>query len=338
MISQKSKYHILKQPWKRCENIIQAIAEKRWYGINRDKNVEGILHFLIDIKIIVSNSINNSNNIKPLLTKEGEDFYKNKFIYNDEDACKQVLKNLLEEYEPVQIICQLLWGKDRLNKETVYRLLLLKECVNHTEFKLEDISSFLILLNWCDILSYSKKTGQIKIFFNPKTNTIKEQKKMFLSPEARYTNIKHLWYALRKCSEYIHWVDKHFSAKGLEPLSEEADATKIKEIKILSGPTNINEKLKRDFIRLKEELKSRGINMEFRVICNDDLLTKIHGRWIISKDICFNVPPVNSMYQGQYDEIKETENVPPFEEWWKQGVDLLVNCDEIVETIKNKKL
>jgi len=336
-MSQKSKCHVLKQPWVQCENIIQTIAERRWYKISRNKKGVGILHFLVDIKIIESNSMNEPDNIKPLLTPEGEDFYKNKFIFNDESACIEILKNLLEEYEPVQIICQLLWGRDKLNKETIYRLLLLKEYIDHTEFKSEDISSFLMLLNWCNILSYSKKTGQIKILFNPKTDEIKEQKKMFLSPEARYTNIKYLWSVLRRCSEYIHWVDKHFSAKGLEPLSEEADATKIKEVKILSGlSNNINEKLKRDFIRLKEELKSRGINMELRVICNDDFLRKIHGRWIISKGICFNIPPVNSIYQGQYDEIKETENIPPFEEWWKQGVDMLENFGNITDKVKGK--
>lgn len=337
MTFQKSKFHFLKHSWAQCEDIIQIIAEKRWNKISRDKNAVRILHFLADIKIIESNSINDPDNIKPLLTPEGEDYYENKFIFKEESVYKGILKNLLEEYEPVKIICQLLWGRDKVNKETVYRLLLRKECVNHTEFESEDISSFLMLLNWCNILNYSKKTGQIKILFNPKTDEIKEQKKMFLSPETPYTNIKHLWSAFRRCSEYIHWVDKHFSTKGLEPLSEEADATKVKEIRILSSiSSNINEKLKRDFIRLKEELKSRGINMELRVICNDDLLRKIHGRWIISKGICFNVPPVNSIYQGQYDEIKETENIPPFEEWWKQGKDMLANFGDITDKIKDK--
>jgi hypothetical protein len=321
-MSQKSKYHILRQPWLQFEDIIQSIAEKRWDMKSGNNNAMESLLFLVEIKIIETNSINVPHNIKPLLTPQGEDFYKNRFIYNDEGACKRILKNLLEGYEPVQIICQLLWGRDKLNKNAIYRLLLLKECIDYTGFKSEDLSSFLMLLNQCDILSYSKKTGQIKILFNPKTNETKEQKKMFLSPEARYTNIKYLWSALRRCSEYIYWVDKHFSAKGLEPLSEEADATKIREIKILSGPSNINDKLKRDFIRLKEELKSRGINMELRVIKNDNLLRTIHGRWIISKGICFNTPPINSIYQGQYDEIKETENIPPFEEWWNQGVDM----------------
>jgi hypothetical protein len=113
---------------------------------------------------------------------------------------------------------------------------------------------------------------------------------------------------------------------------------KSKEIKILSGANNINNKLKKDFVRLKEELKNRGINMEFRVICDDNLLKEIHVRWIISSDICFNIPPVNSIYQGQYDEIMETRNTLPFEEWWKQAEDLLTNWDKIIEVSKNKEV
>lgn len=337
-MNQKSKWYILKQPWTECEYIIQAIAEKRLDKIRKDKIAMRTLYFLADINIIEPISTSNQNNIKLLLTSEGEDFYKNKFIYNDENICKEILKNLLNEYEPVQIICQLLWGREKLTKETIYRLLLLKECIDHSEFKLGDISSFLMLLNKCSIISYNKKTGQVNVLINTNIDGIKDYKKMFLSPETPYTNIKHLRVILRKCHEYIYWMDKHFSDKGLEPLSEEADATKIKKIKILSGASNINKKLRKDFVRLKDELKNRGINIEFRIICNDDLLRKIHGRWLISKNICFNIPPINSIYQGQYDEIIGTESAPPFEEWWKQAEDLLTNWDKIIEVSRNKEV
>lgn len=337
-MSQGLKFHILKQPWVQCEEIIQAIAEKQSDKITKVKNVDRILHFLVDIKILESNSINNLDNIKSLLTSEGENFYINKFIYKDESACKGILKNLLERYEPVQLICQLLWGKNDLKKESVYRLLLSKGYINYKDFKVDDISSFLMLLNWCNIICYSKKNGSIKIKYNPKTNEEKQSKKLFLSPQTRYTNIKNLWIVLRKCSKYIYWIDKHFSVKGFESLSEEADGTKIKEIKILSGiGNNVNDKLKRDFIRLREELTTRGINIEFRIICTSELLQSIHDRWIISENICFNVPPINSIYQGQYAEIIETTTIPPFQDWWKEGMDLLKDWHNISRIIQSKQ-
>ncbi len=327
-MTKKTDSHIIKNPWTRCEEIIQKIAENRVDNLNNDKTAIEVLNFLKEIKIVIYTSSYTK------LTVEGQNYYENRFIYNDITSCKKIIKRLLIEYEPVQIICQLLWGKSKLKKESVYRLLLSRGYIKYED----DISSFLMLLNWCDIICYNKKTSQIKIKYNPKTNEVKQSKKLFLSPETRYTNVKNLWTVLRKCSMYIYWIDKHFSAKGFEALSEEADGSKIKEIKILSGiSNNINDKLKRDFIRLKEELTNRGINIEFRVICKSELLQSIHDRWIISENTCFNIPPINSIYQGQYAEIIETTTMPPFQDWWKEGMDLLKDWHNISRIIQSKK-
>lgn len=167
------------------------------------------------------------------------------------------------------------------------------------------------------------------MILNP--NTSSKEPTRFLSPETPYSNLRNLWELLRTCKSYIHWCDKHFTAKGLEPLYDEADGTSISEIKILAGitSTGMNEKLQRDFKRFKEELQYRKIQSELRVICEKSLLNNIHDRWIISDSICYNVPPVEAIFRGQYSELKQTTNRPLFADWWKIGFDILSQWQEI---------
>lgn len=315
---------VLQNSWKECERILTNMAEGRLAisnGILEQKELRDILTFLDNIGL--------SQNGR--LTEKGEEYYKNKFILNDENEAKAVLARAIEDHEPTQLICQTLWGKDGSNRESIHRLLLLKRLITPNS-KPSDLSSYLMLLNYCGILKYSKKFNRITILYNPLGKNEKTTPKRFLSPERPYSNIKALRESLRRCKGYIWWFDKHFSVKGLEPLSEEADGARITEIKVLAGITNnINDRLKTHFSRFQEEMKSRGIKAEFRVICDRSLLRKIHGRWIMSKICCFNVPPVDSIYQGQYDEINETNNRPPFEEFWHSGLDLLKNWEKIIE-------
>ena len=68
---------------------------------------------------------------------------------------------------------------------------------------------------------------------------------------------------------------------------------------------------------LKEELKSDGIKCELRVIIDNKLKADIHDRWIISENLCYNMPSTDTVARGQYSEAKRTENIPPFDEWWE---------------------
>ena len=81
-------------------------------------------------------------------------------------------------------------------------------------------------------------------------------------------------------------------------------------------------------------MTNRGIESSCRIIIDKKLIGKIHGRWILSKKICYNIPPINSIYMGQYDEIKPSNNRPPFDIWWKEGKDLIEDWNDI--PINNK--
>lgn len=120
---------------------------------------------------------------------------------------------------------------------------------------------------------------------------------------------------LRESEKYIWWADRYFNARGLEELIIAVDPAMVREVRILSGPDNVDERARRDFARFREELEGKGIAAEWRV-----LKGFAHDRMIVSENACFNVPSIDTVVRGQYSEILETPNRPPFEEWWARAI------------------
>ena len=143
-----------------------------------------------------------------------------------------------------------------------------------------------------------------------------------LSPGKPFSNKKAIRDIISSCEKYIYWVDKYFSRAGLDWLSESLNASKVKGIKILMSSEKTNEKFVSLYKDLKEELKSDGIQCELRVIIDNKLNADIHDRWIISENLCYNMPSTDTVARGQYSEVKRTANFPPFDEWWDKSKDI----------------
>lgn len=142
-----------------------------------------------------------------------------------------------------------------------------------------------------------------------------------LSPGKPFSNKKVIREIISSCEKYIYWVDKYFSRAGLDWLSESLNTSKVKNIKILMSSEKLNDKFISLYKDLREELKNNGVQCELRVIDNK-LGADIHDRWIISENLCYNMPSTDTVARGQYSEVKRTKNFPPFNEWWDKSKNL----------------
>ena len=140
-----------------------------------------------------------------------------------------------------------------------------------------------------------------------------------LSPGKPFSNKKAIRDIISSCEKYIYWVDKYFSRAGLDWLSESVNAGNVKEIRILMSLEKADKKFLSLYKDLKEELKNDGIGCELRIISDNKLNADIHDRWIISENLCYNMPSTDTIARGQYSEVKRTANFPPFDEWWKKS-------------------
>jgi len=149
----------------------------------------------------------------------------------------------------------------------------------------------------------------------PEIEAVPSQRVMVVKPEEPYSNVLKLRQLLRESEEYIWWADLHFPARGLEELIASIDPALVREVRILSGPANVDPRAKHDFTRFREELSNKGIAAEWRILREFS-----HDRFIINKNVCYNVPPLNSWLRGQYSEISQTPNEPPFKQWWEKAI------------------
>ncbi len=140
-----------------------------------------------------------------------------------------------------------------------------------------------------------------------------------LSPGKPFSNKKAIRDVISSCEKHIYWVDKYFSRAGLDWLSESLNISKVKDIRILMSSEKVDKKLLSLYKDLKKELKSDGIKCELRVISDNRLNADIHDRWIISENLCYNIPSTDTIARGQYSEVKRTANFPPFKEWWEKS-------------------
>ncbi|OGS28016.1 MAG: hypothetical protein A2297_02880 [Elusimicrobia bacterium RIFOXYB2_FULL_48_7] len=140
-----------------------------------------------------------------------------------------------------------------------------------------------------------------------------------LSPGKPFSNRKTIRDIISSCSKYIYWVDKYFSKAGLDWLAESLNHLRVKNVEILMLSEKIDNTFTALYQDLRKELENGGVKCEIRVITDNKLSASIHDRWIISNNLCYNMPSTDTIARGQYSEVKRTENFPPFEEWWERS-------------------
>lgn len=143
-----------------------------------------------------------------------------------------------------------------------------------------------------------------------------------LSPGKPFSNKKAIRDIISSCEKHIYWVDKYFSRAGLDWLSESLNIDKVKDLRILMSSEKADKKFLSLYKDFKKELKRSGIKCELRVISDKKLNADIHDRWIISENLCYNMPSTDTIARGQYSELKRTVNFPPFDEWWDKSKDI----------------
>jgi len=149
-------------------------------------------------------------------------------------------------------------------------------------------------------------------------------------------NIKKLVDILKKLTDFIYWSDQYFSKNGFEWIREAClENNSLNEVKILSGIERKEELLNRPFKRkmdqLKKFLNEKNIKFQVKVVSDDKLRERFHGRFLISKDVILTLPSVNNFNSGSMDvvskvdiTIKDTE----FLEWWEKSMDYVKFRDE----------
>lgn len=142
---------------------------------------------------------------------------------------------------------------------------------------------------------------------------------VYLDPARPFTNELALRKVIRGLHGRVFWYEQHMGRKALEPLVEEIDKERVREIRLLSGPANVTDKTKRLFERFAEEMRLAGIECEWRVL-PAEAGRELHARVLFDDSSAWELPPLNSLLAGTVDSIHPSK-MPhqPFEDAWHRG-------------------
>jgi hypothetical protein len=254
------------------------------------------------------------------LNADGRAFDDAWWVYDDKAAAESIMQKALLTLPETQTILQSLHGKGKVPAERVVHYLARHGQVHSNDAKA--VRVLLGILGRAGIVAYSNKLQTVRITIPIPDEGGPEPPVRVVDPERPYSNIRHLREVLRACRDFIWWTEPHFAPKLLEALADEADSERISEIRILTGTESREKILKKgreDFGRFRSEMKALGINAHWRVGRQRDK----HDRFLLEQARTWNMPPINTLLKGDYSEISETPNRPPFEDWWSEGTDLM---------------
>lgn len=107
--------------------------------------------------------------------------------------------------------------------------------------------------------------------------------------------------------------------KALEILVDEIDRGNVGNLRLLSGPAQVTDRVKRRFERFAAELEHDGVKAEWRVL-PADVARQFHARVLFDNESIWELPPLNSLLQGTVDSIRPS-SMPRgnFVEAWDRG-------------------
>jgi hypothetical protein len=243
-----------------------------------------------------------------------EDAY---WVDHDPERALDTIRLALIKLPSVQVLVQSLHAKGNVPIEGALHILMKHGLAQGEE--LSQLRAMLDMLNPFNILKYSRKHQSVRSAmpgYEPDASPVVR----VVEPDRPYGNLRQIRGVLRECKDYVWWADPHFSKKGLEPLHDEIGSGTFTSIRILSGPSQASPEAAKDFARFQTELAALGIASSWRIVPDRDRMW--HDRFIVTANKAWNVPPINTIYKGDYSELFRTDIRPPFEEWWNLGTEL----------------
>lgn len=253
-------------------------------------------------------------------------------------------------------ILNMTWMSDTTNrkvkrhkKPSVYTKEFIKDKYGNDEIKFQEI----LETHFIDRKSYELLlSDNFEGFLSERENVIldrikesvgyeeSESGKTLITPQSPFTNRMIFIKTLKSCDESIYWLDKYFSKKGLELLNEAVEDKKLSEVKIIMASEKADYKYRGSFKHFRDELASKNISCECRVLTDSKIKSAVHDRFIISKYSAFNIPSPDIIARGQLSEITKSDNreelLKEFNSLWEESKDIIQDWNEIQKGFSNK--
>lgn len=257
------------------------------------------------------------------LTAAGRELYRLAWVAKDRTLALSELGQVIRPLLPIQVIDQELRGYEAVTDDGVLNLLRLHRA-SPEELTIEDLRRCLRWLNRVGALVYSQKHKTVRVI-PPRADAadIGEDRRLpgVISPRTPFTNVVRLRRILRSLRGEVWWADPHFGVRALEDLAEELDPAAVTALRIISGDASnvVSTRAQRDFDRFTTEMAAKNLGVEWRVDKSPG--RDWHDRWLVDDCGTFNIPPVNTLYKGDWSELLPSTVRPPLQVWWQRAIE-----------------
>jgi hypothetical protein len=212
-----------------------------------------------------------------------------------------------------------------------------------------DLDYFSTVISECNRNGFGiyKINSNLKLLLEARTPTVDrlaERGELAIVFGRPFRNILALKKCLRKCKVCLYWFERNLPKKVFEVVYEaieDGDIDGVDTIRFLRGiDDKLDDAFRKTFQSFREDVGSSGIEAQLRIICDSSIANRIHGRYIFSMDeqnepLKIKLPPVNSLKANQWDTIlTDVTEVPSFEEFWDNGVDIINSWNEIKHNVE----
>jgi hypothetical protein len=144
-----------------------------------------------------------------------------------------------------------------------------------------------------------------------------------ITPEKPFTSLTQIHDLIGNLSGVVQILDKDFDEQGFKHLLK-LDDSKVEKLQIMSSKSRLGSELKDTYAAFKEEMKRRGVIVEYRILDDEDS-KEIHDRYVIAQGIAYNTPPWN-IINKKLGDIKKIGDYwtkkSRFDRYWSRATDI----------------
>lgn len=236
------------------------------------------------------------------LTPLGRDVYQAFFVHDDTISARQLLGKAAVRNPVISLISRAFWGRGRVKLNQV-RALFELEGISAEEAQ---VKSFLELCEAVGVVLLNKRWYAFTVAVQPDEPVPADS--YLLHPDTPYSNRRCVVRLLSELKGDVYWLDKYFSAEGLDFIVAGVNPKCSTRVVIVSGPQHVARSTQL-YSLAKTELAARDVELQWKVCRDNDVLPSWHDRWIIDDVSTFNMPPVGSLVKGQYSQITKASTV-----------------------------
>ena len=151
----------------------------------------------------------------------------------------------------------------------------------------------------------------------------REIEEVNIRPEKPFTSLTEIYELVGTLKGAVKVLDKDFDEGAFKFLLK-LNESQVTGLQVLGSKSRLDSSLKEAYTAFKEEMKRRGISVEYRILDDEDS-KEIHDRYLIAQSVAYDTPPWNIIHKKLGDITKIEDHWTKknyFDKYWSRATEI----------------